>query len=125
MVFGKISTEAHDDLRRATDIARAMVLEYGMGEALGLMTFPRQRHPAFLGDTGSYGADGREYSEATAQALDMETKQILDKRLDHVITLLTDKRHLLDQVSAALLEKEVLEGEAFEQLVKEEPQPVS
>ncbi|MDH3604258.1 MAG: ATP-dependent zinc metalloprotease FtsH, partial [Candidatus Tectomicrobia bacterium] len=125
VVFGKVSTGAHDDLRRATEIVRAMVLEYGMGEALGLMTFPRQRHPAFWGDAGSYAADGREYSEATAQALDVETKQLLDQRLDHVMALLTERRDLLDQVSAALLEQEVLEGDDFERMLQAAPQPVS
>jgi cell division protease FtsH len=121
LVFDTISTGAHDDLRRATEIARAMVLEYGMGEALGLMTFPRQRRPMFLGEQGGYyPGEGREYSEATAQALDAETKTILDERLEHVRQLLQDKRALLDRVSSLLLEKEVLEGEAFAQLVQDQ-----
>ncbi len=109
---------AHD-VRRATEIARAMVLEYGMGEALGLMTFPRQHHPAFLSHQGGYTAGGRDYSEAPAQALDMETKQILDKCLDHVLALLTEKRALLDQVSGALLAQEVVEGVEFEDMVQQ------
>jgi cell division protease FtsH len=120
LVFGHVSTGAHDDLRRATEIARAMVLEYGMGDALGLMTFPRQRHPG-LGGNGAYMPDGnREYSEATAEALDDETKKILDTRLQRVLQLLRDKRPLLDRVSTALLEKEMLDRSEFERLVEEE-----
>jgi cell division protease FtsH len=121
LIFGEVSTGAHDDLRKATEIARAMVLEYGMGESLGLMTFPRQRHPAFLGDVNGYMPDGgREYSEATAQAIDVETKKILDERLAHVLQLLDDKRPLLDRVSSLLLEQEVVEGEEFERIVQSE-----
>lgn len=126
LVFGNVSTGAHDDLRRATEIARAMVLEYGMGDALGLMTFPRQRHPTFLNQQGGVYADGaREYSEATAQALDVETKMILDARLEHVLRLLNDKRHLLDRVSSMLLDKEVIEAEEFAQIVEAESHPVA
>ena len=125
VAFGKVSTGAHDDLRKATDIARAMVLEYGMGEALGLMTFPRHRRPTFLAEPGGYAADGREYSEATAQALDVETKKILDERLQRVMLLLTEKRHILDQVSTALLDKEVLEGEEFDAIVQSDKAAVA
>jgi cell division protease FtsH len=118
VVFGEVSTGAHDDLRKATEIARAMVLEYGMGEAIGVMTFPRQRHGIWGENTG-YTHDGKEYSEGTAQALDAETKAILDARLAHVMDLLADQRVLLDTVSNTLLEQEVLEGQEFERLVQE------
>jgi cell division protease FtsH len=125
LVFGDISTGAHDDLRKATEIARAMVLEYGMGESLGLMTFPRQRRPAFLGDLNGYTPDGgREYSEATAQAIDTETKKILDACLARVVQLLDAKRPLLDRVSSLLLEQEVVEGEEFERIIQSETSQV-
>ena len=117
VVFGEISTGAHNDLERATDIVRAMILEYGMGETLGRITFPRRRGPAFLGDHAGMMAEPREYSEATAQALDSEVKRMLDGRLAHVVQLLTEKRPLLDRVSKALLEKETLEAAEFEELV--------
>jgi cell division protease FtsH len=120
LVFGEVSTGAQNDLQRATEIARAMVLEYGMGETLGPVTFPR-RHGLFLPDASPYGTDGnREYSEATAQALDQETKQILEERLEHVLQLLGNKRHLLDRVAELLIEKEVLESDTFERLIHED-----
>jgi len=123
IVFGEVSTGAHDDLRRATEIARLMVLEYGMGETLGPMTFPRRRQSVFLNDQSGLWPDGnREYSEATAQALDAETKQIMEARMEHVLRLLREKRHVLDRVSSLLLEKEVIEAEAFEAIIREAAQ---
>jgi cell division protease FtsH len=75
LVFDDISTGAQNELQRATEIARAMVLEYGMGATLGPVTFPR-RHPLFLSEPPRSPTEGiREYSEATAQALDLETKR--------------------------------------------------
>ena len=120
VVFDEVSTGAQNDLQRATEIARAMVLEYGMGETLGPVTFPRRRSP-FLSEQPGYAVDGnREYSEATAQAIDLETKKILQERLEHVLQLLQNKRHLLDEVAALLLEKEVVDSEEFERIVHEE-----
>ena len=120
LLCGDISTGAHDDLRRATEIARAMVLEYGMGDTLGPATFPRQHHPMLLGPPASGRTDGtREYNEATAQALDGEIKQILTKRMTHVRALLAEHRAVLGHIADMLLEKEVLEREEFEQLLSE------
>jgi cell division protease FtsH len=118
IVFGEVSTGAHNDLDRATDIVRSMVLEYGMSEVLGPMTFPRRRAPAFLGDRAGLMPEQREYSEATAEALDAEVKRLLDERLARVKTLLVEKRPVLDRVSKALLEKETLEATEFEALVR-------
>jgi cell division protease FtsH len=96
-----------------------MILEYGMGDTLGPVTFPRQ-HPLFLPEHPAYPAEGhREYSEATAQALDLETKKLLEERLEHVLQLLRDKRPLLDRIAAVLLAQEVLEGDAFARMVRE------
>jgi cell division protease FtsH len=112
IVFGDVSTGAHNDLQRATDIARAMVLEYGMGKTLGLSTYPRQRHPAFLSpDQASFL--GKEYSEATAAQLDEEVKDLIAGRAEHVQSLLTEKRGLLDAVSKRLLELETMDAEEF------------
>jgi cell division protease FtsH len=124
LVFGEVSTGAHNDLQRATDIAKAMVLEYGMGEALGPVVYPRQRQPMFLRQPGGFGAErGRDYSEATAQALDKETKQLLEERMAHVVRLLRSKRHLLDRLAALLVKKEVVEAEEFTPLVPQESAP--
>ena len=98
-----------------------MVVEYGMGETLGPLTFPRRRS-AFL-DQGPYFPDGaREYSEATAEAVDAEMKQLMADRMQHVTELIRDKRALLDRLSALLLEREVLEGDEFKRIIAESSQ---
>jgi cell division protease FtsH len=120
VVFGEVSTGAHNDLERATEIARSMVVEYGMGETLGPVTFPRRHRPLFLGGESGYAPDGgREYSETTAQALDAEVKRLMDGRMAHVLQLLQNKRPVLDRIATVLLEKEVLEGPEFETLLQE------
>jgi len=117
VVFGEVSTGAHNDLQRATEIARSMVLEYGMGETLGPMTFTRRRGPGFLAEQAAYWPEsGREYSEATAQALDREMKQLLEARMAHVLGMLERRRPLLDRIASILLEREVIEAEQFERL---------
>jgi cell division protease FtsH len=116
--FDEVSTGAHNDLDRATEIVRSMVIEYGMSDVLGPMTFPRRRGPAFLGDHAGLMPEQREYSEATAQALDAEVKRLLEERLARVKALLVEKRALLERVSKALLEKETLEASEFEALVR-------
>jgi cell division protease FtsH len=118
LVFGEISTGAHDDLKRATEIARSMVIEYGMGRTLGPVAFPRQRQ-TFLGGPPVWNETGREYSEATAREIDAEVKSILEERLARVAALLREKRPLLDRISALLLEREVLEEEQFRRLLDE------
>ncbi len=117
IVFGDVSTGAHNDLQRATDIARAMVSEYGMGKTLGLSTYPRQRHPAFLSPEQS-SLLGKEYSEATAAQLDEEVKDLISARADHVRGLLTEKQGILEQVSRRLLEVETMEGVEFYALLE-------
>lgn len=116
LVFGETSTGAHNDLQRATDIARAMVAEYGMGKTLGPATYPRQNRPVFLGGDQS-GLANREYSEATAARLDAEIKEILEAADLRVAQLLESKHADLDRVAAALLEKETLDEAAFQDLL--------
>ncbi|NTW37884.1 MAG: aminotransferase class V-fold PLP-dependent enzyme, partial [Syntrophobacteraceae bacterium] len=117
IVFGDVSTGAHNDLQRATDIARAMVSEYGMGKTLGLSTYPRQRHPAFLSPEQS-SLLGKEYSEATAAQLDEEVKDLISARADHVRGLLTEKQDVLERVSKRLLEVETMDGEDFYEILQ-------
>uniref|UniRef100_I2Q2T6 ATP-dependent zinc metalloprotease FtsH n=1 Tax=Desulfovibrio sp. U5L TaxID=596152 RepID=I2Q2T6_9BACT len=116
LVFGDVSTGAHNDLQRATDIARAMVAEYGMGQTLGPATYPRQNRPVFLGqDQG--GLAGREYSEATAAKLDTEIKEILEASQERVAELLGAHREELERVAGALLDKESLDEAEFKALL--------
>ncbi|MGD9505124.1 MAG: ATP-dependent zinc metalloprotease FtsH [Syntrophobacteraceae bacterium] len=118
VVFGEASTGAHNDLQRATDLARAMVAEYGMGETLGLSTYPRQKSPSMLGPEHAPYL-GKEYSEATAAKLDEEIRGLIESRANHVRELLTGKRDMLERVANCLLEKEVIDGEEFQRLIGE------
>jgi cell division protease FtsH len=121
IVFDEVSTGAQNDLRRATEIARSMVIEYGMGETLGPVTFSRTRHPLFLREPpGNFPEGNREYSEATAQALDGEIKKIMEERMDFVMNLLKGKRKALDRICSFLMEKEVIEEREFRRLLKRE-----
>jgi cell division protease FtsH len=117
ITFGDVTTGAGNDLMRATDIARAMVAEYGMGETLGLSTYPRQRMPAFLDSQSSFSS-GREYSDATAAQLDQEVKAILNQREEHVTRMLKTHNPTLIAVAEKLLEKEVLMEDEFMALMK-------
>jgi len=117
IVFGEISTGAHNDLHRATDIARAMVLEYGMGKTLGLSTYPRQNRPLFLSPEQS-PLVGKEYSEATAAKLDEEVKELIDERAAAVQELLSQNKALLEEIARELLQLEVMEAERFYEIIR-------
>lgn len=116
IAFGDISTGAHNDLQRATDIARAMVSEYGMGETLGLSTYPRQGRPMFL-NPAQAPLIGKEYSEATAAKLDEEVKKLISDRAEAVREILSNHRTTLDTIARELLKKEVLESDEFYRLL--------
>ncbi len=115
ITFGSVTTGAGNDLMRATDIARAIIVEYGMGKTLGLSTYPRQRSPVFLQQDQHGG--GRDYSDETAAKIDLETKEILDERNSQVKDLLQQKQHLLVAIAEKLLEKEVLFEDEFMAMV--------
>jgi cell division protease FtsH len=117
LVFHEISTGAADDLARATDIARAMVLRYGMSEALGNVTYDRERSP-FLQPNVPMPQE-RTYSEGTAEAVDRAVRHLVDGAFDKAFDILQRNRALLDRTAAALLETETLEEPAIERLKAE------
>jgi len=106
LVFGEISTGAADDLARATDIARAMVLRYGMSEALGNVAYDRDRSP-FLQPNFPVPQE-RNYSEDTAHVVDAAVRRFVDQAFDQATAILRKNRALLDHTAAALLETETL-----------------
>jgi len=120
IIFGDISTGAQNDLMRATDIARRMVMEYGMSERLGPMTYTQDTHSAHL-DLG-FGPREREFSEKTAQSIDEEIAGIIDATHQKVIRIITEERAMLEKLARILLEKESIDGEElknFADAVKE------
>ncbi len=120
IIFNSVTTGAGNDLMRATDIARAMIVEYGMGETLGLSTYPRQRTPVFLQSEQGF-AGGKDYSDETAAKIDAETRQILEDRSRHVTEMLTGNKEKLVAIAELLLEKEVLFEDDFMALVEPAP----
>lgn len=106
VVFGEISTGAADDLIRATDIARAMVLRYGMTEALGNVAYDREQS-AFLQPNVPM-AKTTNYSDDTANRVDGAVRELIDQALERSINILQTNRALLDQTAEDLLKTETL-----------------
>ncbi|HEY7250921.1 MAG TPA: ATP-dependent zinc metalloprotease FtsH [Methylomirabilota bacterium] len=119
IIYGEISTGAHNDLERATEMARLMVMQYGMSEQLGPMTFGGGPQAMFLRGSG-LGQD-REYSEESARRIDSETRAIIDRMYDRVRDLLTTRKRVLVEAAAELKQKETLEGDRLRQLLAGEP----
>ena len=117
IIFDDVSTGAQNDLQRATDITRSMVVEYGMSTRLGLLTYTRERRPLYLDMMGS--AKEREYSERTAQEIDDEMATLMEDAHQKVRSILTQKRAILERIAKILLEQEVLEGEELKGLMAE------
>jgi cell division protease FtsH len=112
--FKDISTGAHNDLARATDIARSMVKEYGMSAELGNIYFEKDRQRQYP----DFGIPRQnDYSERTAQVIDMEIKTILDSQYGIAKGILTKHRKVLDQGAALVLKEETIDGERLRQLL--------
>nr|MBA3755536.1 ATP-dependent zinc metalloprotease FtsH [Nitrosomonas sp.] len=106
VVFNEVSTGAADDLVRATDIARAMVLRYGMSEALGHVAYDREQS-TFLQNNIPM-PQNRNYSEETANKIDIAVCALVDQALECAISILQTNRALLDQTAEELLKTETL-----------------
>ncbi|MGH7031088.1 MAG: ATP-dependent zinc metalloprotease FtsH, partial [Stellaceae bacterium] len=117
LVFDEISTGASDDLAKTTDIARAMVLRYGMSEALGNVAYDRDRSP-FLQPAFPMPQE-RAYSEDTAEAVDRAVRALVDHAFALAFAVLARNRALLDRTAAALLATETLDEPEIEQLKRE------
>jgi len=108
LVYGEVSTGAHNDLERATELARLMVTKYGMSDRLGLATYG-ERTPLFLKGAGVGGE--RDFSDATARVIDEEVRAILDRTQDRVRGVLTAKKAVLVHAAAELKRVETLDGD--------------
>jgi len=113
IVFGDISTGAHNDLFRATDIARSMVREYGMSEKLGQIYLAPEKRAQFI-DVGDSGLS--DYSEETARTVDEEIRQIIQDQYEIALSILSTRRDVLEKGARLLLEKEKMDKEEIEGL---------
>jgi cell division protease FtsH len=117
IVYGELSTGAHGDLQYATDMARAMVTEYGMSEIVGPVNHEGRARSLFL--DGPIIPERGVYAEETARAIDAEVKRLISDAEAEARAILTERRRALDQLVDRLLEKEVLEGDELRTLLAE------
>ena len=117
VIFGDISTGAHNDLAKATDIARSMVKEYGMSSKVGQIYFSRpKKTPAF--GWGMKSED--EYGQATAELIDSEVARIIGEQYAKALELLKGKGDILRKAAEVLLEKEKIEGTELKAIIEGE-----
>jgi cell division protease FtsH len=123
LVFSEISTGAQNDLMRASDLARAMVTEYGMSEAIGPVSHEGHRRGTFM--ENPFGQDRGAYAEDTARVIDAEVKRIVVEAQDRARGILAGRRPLLDAVAEKLLIKEVIEGEELRTMMNAGTEPAT
>jgi len=120
IVFGDTNTGASSDIERATEVARRMVCEWGMSDKLGPVYYTNKEEHIFLGrDIGK----PREHSEATQVEIDREVKRILDEQFAVARKIITDKLHILHKLARAVLERETLEADDIEKIMRGEDLP--
>lgn len=107
IMFGDVSTGAHNDLSKATDIARSMVKEYGMSSKVGQVYFAREKTARYLPMLPEGAVD---YSEATAEMIDNEVREIISEQYARALEILQGKKEVLEKVAQVLLEKEKIDG---------------
>ena len=120
VVFGKITTGASNDLQRATDIAEQMVGTFGMSDILGPLAYDKQGGGQFLGGGNN---PRRSVSDATAQAIDKEVRDLVDDAHETALKILRNNLPLLESISQKILKEEVIEGEDLKNLLAESQMP--
>jgi cell division protease FtsH len=125
LALGEVTTGAANDLERVTEKARAMVTRYGMSDKLGPMTFGQKEELVFL---GKEIGEQRDYSEAVAQQIDEEVRQIVSTAHEKAKRVLTEHGEQLEAVAQQLMELETLEADEFVAIAEggtlpEEPTP--
>ena len=115
IVFGDVSTGASSDIKRATELARGMVTEYGMSEKLGPV-YLGSEHEVFLGK--SFAQQGSNLSENVSSEIDVEVHDLLESAYRRAKQILTDHRAQLDGLAQLLIEREKLDREQFERFMK-------
>jgi len=114
VTFGEISTGAHDDIKKATQLARDMVTQYGMSDKLGHLTVGRRHAQIFLGRDIS---EERNYSEETAKIIDEEVKKIVHECYNTAKTKLLENKDKLDLLAEKLIEKETMDEDEVRKLL--------
>ena len=117
MVYDDVSTGAQNDLERASGIARAMVMEYGMSR-MGRVNFRESNRSPFLAGGGGDLPAARSHSEETAREIDQEVRRIIDQSIEKVRRVLESRRVALEAITRQLIETEVIDGNQLRALVE-------
>ena len=115
LVFNQKTTGAGNDIERATDLARKMVCEWGMSDVLGPVTFGKKEEAIFL---GREIAQHRDFSEQTAQIIDREVRDIVERNYRKAREIVSSKLSILHDLAKALLEYETIDGAEVERIVQ-------
>lgn len=115
IVFGDVTNGAVGDIRMATNIARRMICEWGMSEQLGMIEYGETRDEVFLARDI---AQGKDYSEETAQKIDSEIKRLIDTAYQDAKNMLIEHRDKLDAIAKALLEFETLDASHIDEIME-------
>lgn len=120
IVFNEYTTGASNDIERATSLARKMVCEYGMSEKLGPIAYGNKQEEVFLGKELH---EHKNYSETTQILIDDEIKKIVQSCMDRAVRILSDHIDELHRLSGVLLEREILDSEEIDKVIKGENLP--
>ena len=120
IVFDDITTGASNDIERVTRMARKMVCEWGMSDAIGTLSIGETGEEVFI---GREWVQNKNYSEETARLVDAEVKRIVEEAHARCLKLLEDNRATLDRIAQALLERETISGEELDLLMEDKPLP--
>ncbi|HYH40392.1 MAG TPA: AAA family ATPase, partial [Burkholderiales bacterium] len=118
MVYEDVSTGAQNDLERASEIARSMVMDYGMSR-LGRVNYRESNRSPFLAGSGMDMARSRSHSEQTAREIDEEVKRIVDSSIEKVRDILKNRRASLEALTKRLIEREVIDGEELREIIEQ------
>ncbi len=119
LIFGEVSTGAHNDLEQATEIARQMVMRFGMSERLGPLTYGRPWAGQFLHAPLSAGEE-RNFSEHMARQIDEEVHRVVTEAYQRARMILQEKQQILRRVAQELMRRETLDREELERLVRQQ-----
>ena len=117
LIYDEVSTGAHDDLSKATDIARSMVKTFGMSPRLGQVSFDKDRRAVLLRSPVDPAAARGDYSEDTARTIDDEVRRIIDEQRERVADILSRLREVLLRAAQILLAKETISGQELRDLL--------
>lgn len=114
IVFGNVSSGASNDLERASEIARSMITRLGMSDKLGPITYGKQQELQYLDIRGQ---EERNFSEATAQMIDEETRKLIEEEYQRAMKIIRERKSTLNALAARLEEKEVIDGKEVEEII--------